>query len=119
MLERFDPSITRMLLTVNLTEAAYSRIESRSSPGSKGANLLNRGMIHVGAMNWIASDTIVTATHAYSQARSPAYSKNAKIAAMRGAPSTIASPSAFTLSSTNVLHVVLLNPNWASMTNVL
>ena len=62
LLERFEPSMIKMLVTGKLTEPAYFRMADFSSPGSIGVNLLNNGMIQVGAINWIAREITIMAT---------------------------------------------------------
>ena len=49
LLDRVEPSITKTFRIGKFTKLAYLKIASLSSPDSSGVNLLNRGIIQVGA----------------------------------------------------------------------
>src|SRR4030043_1613757 len=93
-------------------------IASLSWPDSIGVNLLNSGMIHVGATNCIISMNTVAIIQQYTQAYAPAYWKKIKTPANSGAPSITTRANPLTRSNTNVPGVVLLKTKRSSITNV-
>ncbi len=73
LVERLEPSITKIFLSGNLIFSARVRMARRSSASVNGLNLLNSGIIQVGAMNCTTRVNNIAASQQYNQAHSPAY----------------------------------------------
>lgn len=91
---------------------------SRNSPFSKGVNLLKRGSIHVGTIYWAARINIVVPAQHIIQALGPAYSRKASMQERSKPPRTTPMMIDLIRSIIKIIGVVLLNPNFSSITNV-
>ena len=107
-----------MSLSGNATECAYDTIEARRVPSLSGVNLLNRGMIQVGATNWTVRRKRVAAAQHHSQADDSAHWKKKSTPAIKIPPRDTVRMALFIKSVMKVMRVVRLKPNLASITKV-
>ena len=93
-------------------------IESLSNPSSIAVNLLNKGIIQVGTMYWTARINNVLVAQQKNHANFPENSKNQKIIDKSIPPRMMPKRMDFKISVIKTMGVVLLNPNFSSITKV-
>ena len=116
--ERFEPSIIKMPWLLKPQRSSNPEIRVFNAPSSIGVNLLNNGAINVGNNQLINNEKLIKIAHAHTHQYSPTLSITQSTSARIGKPITAARVNCMISSLKNCAGVLLLKPNFSSMTNV-